>query len=70
MDQPNSPQPEQVQFNIPQLPPQLMPQPPPEQLGQPPEEPEPEKKKGWKKWVIIITVIIIAAGLGFYFLSS
>ncbi|MDP3992469.1 MAG: hypothetical protein Q8P79_03125 [Nanoarchaeota archaeon] len=65
------PPPEQEQpqpvFNVPQLQPQMQ-QPPPEQPVQQTAEPEPEKKKGWKIWMIIAVVIFIAAGLGFYFL--
>ena len=63
---PEQEQPQPV-FNVPQLQPQTQ-QPPPEQPVQQTAEPEPEKKKGWKIWVIIAAVILIAAGLGFYFL--
>ncbi len=83
MDQQNPQQPAvqqnppiaQIQPPIQQPPPERKPffnikqQPPPEQPIQQPIEPEPEEKKGgWKKWVITISVIIIAAGLGYYFL--
>ena len=29
-----------------------------------------EKKSSWKRWIIIIAVIIIVSGLGYYFLSG
>ena len=62
-------QPGEVHFNVPQIQPQLMQQAPPEQPMQQPENSEPGKKMGWKAWVIIGLVIMIAAALGFYFLK-
>ena len=66
MDEKN-PQQATTQLEVPQF--NIPPQPPPEQPIQQLTEPEPEKKKSWKIWLIILAVIIIAAGLGFYFLS-
>ena len=54
-----------VHFNVPSQPaaPQ---QTPPEQKE---EKAEPETKKSrWKKWLIIVTVVLIVVGLGIYFL--
>ena len=68
MDPQNPQQPDQVHFNVPQIQPQLMQQPPPEQPTQQETDYDPEKKWGWKLWVIIILAILIAASLGFYFL--
>jgi len=33
-------------------------------------QPTPEKKSSWKRWIIILAVIIIISGLGYYFLSG
>lgn len=59
-------------FNVPQqqAPEQPIQQPPEQPVQQQGASPEPEKKRSWKIWVIIAVVIIIAAGLGFYFLAS
>jgi hypothetical protein len=60
---------QKIQFQIPQAPLQ-MPSVPPEQLAKAEPESEPKKKKSWKMWVIIISVIIIIVGLGYYFLKG
>jgi hypothetical protein len=45
-------------------------QPSPMQPGQPMQQPsvQPVKKKRWMGWIIAIVIILIAAGLGYYFL--
>lgn len=57
-------------FNIPKI---QTPEPPagqPIQSQKPSAEPGPEKKKIWKTWLIVILVLLIVAGLGYYFLKS
>jgi len=39
-------------------------------LTEPTGQAMPEKKPGWRKWVVIAAVILIVIGLGYYFLRG
>jgi len=65
--QTQQPQQQTPVFNMPQ-PQQQIQQPPMAQPeGQQPAQPE--KKGHWKKWLVILLVIIVATGLGYYLLA-
>ena len=55
-------------FNMPKIPVFQFPTRQPAQMPEKGAESEPEKKKTWKTWAIVILILIIAAGLGYYFL--
>ena len=57
-------------FNIPKIQAFQLPTGQPSQPAEQPAESEPEKKKTWKTWVIVILILVIAASLGYYLLRS